>query len=100
MVINFYSHRSFDKEADEPIIFTKSAPMPKFQQRTTPLVVDNEDDEDVLRQTQRGPPRIRLKISETVVRDIKNNLEKYERHLKKTQHEKEGRFDPWKLVEE
>ena len=34
------------------------------------------------------------------MRDVKNNLEKYERHLKKTQHENEGRFDPWKLVEE
>ena len=92
--------RAFHKEKDEPIIFTKSAPVPKFQEKRTPLVVDDENDEDVLRHTHRGPPRIRLKISETVVRDIKNNLEKYEHHLKKTQHEKEGRFDPWKLVEE
>ena len=93
-------NRSFDKEADEPIIFTKSAPAPKFQQRTTPLVEDENHSEDIFRQTQRGPPRIRLKVPESIVRDVKNNLEKYERHLKKTQHENEGRFDPWKLVEE
>ena len=100
----FVYFREFNKDSAEPIIFTKSAPAPKFHKKTKPLANDNNiddfNDERFFRPIQRGPQRIRLKISETVVRDIKNNFEKYERHLKKTQHEKEGRFDPWTLVEE
>lgn len=34
--------RAYDKDADAPIIFTKSAPEPRYQERVMPL--ENDDD--------------------------------------------------------
>jgi len=34
--------RAYDKDADAPIIFTKSAPPAQYQHRVTPLEADDE----------------------------------------------------------
>ncbi|WAR01464.1 MOONR-like protein [Mya arenaria] len=51
-------------------------------------------------QSGRTQYKTKLKLPEASIKEIHNNLEKYERHLKKSSHQKAGRFDPWKLVEE
>ncbi|XP_052797905.1 protein moonraker-like isoform X2 [Mya arenaria] len=96
------SGRAYDKDTDAPIIFTKSAPPVAYQQRNIPL----ETDEDSIFYHSAALPhhrtqyKTKLKLPEASIKEIHNNLEKYERHLKKSSHQKAGRFDPWKLVEE
>ncbi|XP_056009035.1 protein moonraker-like isoform X2 [Ostrea edulis] len=79
---------------DQPIIFTKFRPEPKFVQNR---VVQEDEQTDLDRA---GGRPVELTLPKNVVENIQNYVEKYERHLKKTSHQIQGKFDPWKLVEE
>ena len=80
--------------ANQPIIFTKFKPEPKFVENR---VVQEE--EGTLIERDHNKP-MEFTLPKNVVENIHNYVEKYERHLRKTSHQVQGKFDPWKLVEE
>lgn len=79
---------------DQPIIFTKFKPEPKFAESR---VVQEE--EGARNERDHSKP-VELTLAKNVVENIHNYVEKYERHLRKTSHQIQGKFDPWRLVEE
>lgn len=88
------------EKEDEPIIFTKSKSKSQWEHKSLPQNESGDDQEHYGYDhvTSRRP--IELDIPRNLVENIHSNLEKYERHLKKTSHQTLGKFDPWKLVEE
>ncbi|XP_061197750.1 protein moonraker-like [Saccostrea echinata] len=78
---------------DQPIIFTKFKPEPKFVQNR---VVQEEEGASIGDTSK----KVEITLAKNVVDNIHSYVEKYERHLRKTSHQIQGKFDPWKLVEE
>ncbi|XP_062568030.1 protein moonraker-like [Saccostrea cucullata] len=78
---------------DQPIIFTKFKPEPKFVQNR---VVQEEEGTNIGGTSK----RVEISLAKNMVDNIHSYVEKYERHLRKTSHQIQGKFDPWKLVEE
>lgn len=79
---------------DQPIIFTKFKPEPKFAESRV-----IQEEEGARNERDHSKP-VELTLAKNVVENIHNYVEKYERHLRKTSHQIQGKFDPWRLVEE
>ncbi|XP_060074387.1 protein moonraker-like isoform X2 [Ylistrum balloti] len=95
-------HREFTKSMDdEPIIFTKMKSEVKFTEFKTGFQTGFDD--GPLKDSAyeiRSRPEIQVSISKSVRDKIMSGVEAYDRYLKKTSHQRVGKFDPWRLMEE
>ncbi|XP_021357152.1 protein moonraker-like [Mizuhopecten yessoensis] len=95
-------HREFTKNRDdEPIIFTKMKSEVKFTELKTSFQTDFDD--GPLKDSAydiRGRPEVQISIPKSVREKITAGVEAYDRYLKKTSHQRIGKFDPWRLMEE
>ncbi|XP_033748027.1 protein moonraker-like [Pecten maximus] len=95
-------HREFTKSRDdEPIIFTKMKSEARFTEFKTGFQAGFDDVPlNDSAYEMRSRPEVQISIPKRVRERIMSGVEAYERYLKKTSHQRIGKFDPWRLMEE
>ncbi|KAL5017134.1 hypothetical protein ScPMuIL_006723 [Solemya velum] len=96
---HFFKSSNVPQGGNSPIVFTRVKPSSCWVEEKMPIL-DDYDSHSHSHYAAHRTPKTTLTLSEDMVTAIHEQKEKFERHLKKSSHHIQGKFNPWKLVEE